>query len=91
MDCVAHCGDVNRGSYVNSLVLTDIAGVRPLIVGPGLPSRVNPCDACVAPSCAGVRLLIVGPGQPSRDCPGVACDALSTSLLQVRGNMTRSG
>src|SRR5580700_8058880 len=25
MDCVAHCGDVNRGSYVNSLVLTDIA------------------------------------------------------------------
>jgi hypothetical protein len=25
MDLVAHCGDVNRGSYVNSLVLTDIA------------------------------------------------------------------
>jgi hypothetical protein len=25
MDCVAHCGDVNRGSYVNSLVMTDIA------------------------------------------------------------------
>jgi hypothetical protein len=25
MDCVAHCGDANRGSYVNSLVLTDIA------------------------------------------------------------------
>jgi len=25
MDCVAHCGEVNRGSYVNSLVLTDIA------------------------------------------------------------------
>lgn len=25
MDLVAHCGDVNRGSYVHSLVLTDIA------------------------------------------------------------------
>jgi hypothetical protein len=25
MDCVAHCGDVNRGSYINSLVVTDIA------------------------------------------------------------------
>jgi hypothetical protein len=25
MDLVAHCGPVNRGSYVNSLVLTDIA------------------------------------------------------------------
>jgi len=25
MDLVAHCGEVNRGSYVNSLVLTDIA------------------------------------------------------------------
>ena len=25
MDLVAHCGDANRGSYVNSLVLTDIA------------------------------------------------------------------
>ncbi len=25
MDCVAHCGDASRGSYVNSLVLTDIA------------------------------------------------------------------
>jgi hypothetical protein len=25
MDLVAHCGSVNRGSYVNSLVLTDIA------------------------------------------------------------------
>jgi hypothetical protein len=24
-DLVAHCGDVNRGSYINSLVLTDIA------------------------------------------------------------------
>jgi hypothetical protein len=23
MDCVAHCGDANCGSYVNSLVLTD--------------------------------------------------------------------
>src|SRR5260221_6201437 len=28
MDCVAHCGDANRGSYVNSLVLTDIATRR---------------------------------------------------------------
>jgi hypothetical protein len=25
MDLVAHCGDVNRGSYVHSLMLTDIA------------------------------------------------------------------
>lgn len=25
MDLVAHCGEVNRGSYINSLVLTDIA------------------------------------------------------------------
>src|SRR5688572_13963213 len=25
MDLVAHCGEVNKGSYVNSLVLTDIA------------------------------------------------------------------
>ena len=25
MDLVAHCGDLNRGSYVHSLVLTDIA------------------------------------------------------------------
>ncbi|OJX06566.1 MAG: hypothetical protein BGO72_16250 [Burkholderiales bacterium 70-64] len=25
MDLVAHCGNVNRGSYVHSLVLTDIA------------------------------------------------------------------
>jgi hypothetical protein len=28
MDLVAHCGDVNRGSYLHSLVLTDIAGWR---------------------------------------------------------------
>ena len=36
MDCVAHCGDANRGSYVNSLVLTDIASgwteASPLVV-----------------------------------------------------------
>jgi len=25
MDLVAHCGDINRGSYIHSLVLTDIA------------------------------------------------------------------
>jgi len=25
MDLVAHCGDVNRGSYIHSLVMTDIA------------------------------------------------------------------
>jgi hypothetical protein len=25
MDLVAHCGEINRGSYVHSLVLTDIA------------------------------------------------------------------
>jgi transposase InsO family protein len=36
MDLVAHCGDVNRGSYVHSLVLTDIASgwteAAPIIV-----------------------------------------------------------
>lgn len=36
MDLVAHCGDVNRGSYVHSLVLTDIASAwtecMPLVV-----------------------------------------------------------
>src|SRR5580692_8096088 len=36
MDLVAHCGDMNRGSYVHSLVLTDIASgwteCAPLIV-----------------------------------------------------------
>ena len=36
MDCVAHCGDANCGSYVNSLVLTDIASgwteASPLVV-----------------------------------------------------------
>jgi hypothetical protein len=36
MDLVAHCGDVNRGSYVHSLVLTDIASgwteCAPLVV-----------------------------------------------------------
>ena len=36
MDCVAHCGDANRGSYINSLVLTDIASgwteAAPLVV-----------------------------------------------------------
>jgi hypothetical protein len=36
MDLVAHCGEVNRGSYVNTLVLTDIASgwteCAPLIV-----------------------------------------------------------
>lgn len=36
MDLVAHCGEVNRGSYVNSLVLTDIASgwteAAPLVV-----------------------------------------------------------
>jgi hypothetical protein len=36
MDLVAHCGEVNRGSYVNSLVLTDIASgwteCAPLVV-----------------------------------------------------------
>src|SRR5262249_56084437 len=25
MDLVAHCGEVNRGSYIHSLVLTDVA------------------------------------------------------------------
>jgi hypothetical protein len=36
MDLVAHCGDINRGSYVHSLVLTDIASAwtecTPLVV-----------------------------------------------------------
>ena len=36
MDLVAHCGDVNRGSYIHSLVLTDIASgwteAAPLVV-----------------------------------------------------------
>lgn len=36
MDLVAHCGDVNKGSYVNSLVLTDITSgwteCAPLVV-----------------------------------------------------------
>jgi transposase InsO family protein len=41
MDLVAHCGDVNRGSYVHSLVLTDIASgwteCAPLIVRESTP------------------------------------------------------
>ncbi len=36
MDTVAHCGEVNRGSYINSLVLTDVASgwteAAPLVV-----------------------------------------------------------
>jgi hypothetical protein len=39
MDLVAHCGSINRGSYVNSLVLTDIASgwteAAPLLVREG--------------------------------------------------------
>src|SRR5688572_28578645 len=39
MDLVAHCGEVNRGSYVHSLVLTDIASgwteAAPLVVREG--------------------------------------------------------
>jgi len=39
MDLVAHCGEVNRGSYVNSLVLTDIASgwteAAPIVVREG--------------------------------------------------------
>ena len=39
MDLVAHCGDANRGSYVHSLVLTDIASgwteCAPLVVREG--------------------------------------------------------
>jgi hypothetical protein len=41
MDLVAHCGPVNRGSYVNSLVLTDIArgwtAAAPIVVREGSP------------------------------------------------------
>ena len=36
MDLVGHCGEMNKGSYVNSLVLTDIASgwteCAPLVV-----------------------------------------------------------
>jgi hypothetical protein len=39
MDLVAHCGDVNRGSYINSLVVADIATgwteAAPLVVREG--------------------------------------------------------
>ena len=39
MDLVAHCGEINRGSYINSLVLTDIASgwteAAPLVVREG--------------------------------------------------------
>jgi hypothetical protein len=39
MDLVAHCGEVNRGSYVHSLVLTDIASgwteAAPMVVREG--------------------------------------------------------
>jgi hypothetical protein len=39
MDLVAHCGDVNRGSYIHSLVLTDIASgwteAAPIVVREG--------------------------------------------------------
>jgi hypothetical protein len=39
MDLVAHCGPVNRGSYVNSLVMTDIASgwteAAPIVVREG--------------------------------------------------------
>jgi transposase InsO family protein len=39
MDLVAHCGEVNRGSYVHSLVLTDIASgwteAAPIVVRDG--------------------------------------------------------
>ena len=39
MDLVAHCGEVNRGSYVHSLVLTDISSAwteaAPLVVREG--------------------------------------------------------
>ena len=39
MDLVAHCGDVNRGSYIHSLVLTDIASgwteAAPVVVREG--------------------------------------------------------
>jgi len=39
MDLVAHCGEVNRGSYINSLVLTDVASgwteAAPIVVREG--------------------------------------------------------
>src|SRR5689334_12676518 len=43
MDLVAHCGSVNRGSYVHSLVLTDIATgwteAAPIVVREGSARR----------------------------------------------------
>lgn len=39
MDLVAHCGEINRSSYINSLVLSDIARgwteAAPLVVREG--------------------------------------------------------
>jgi Integrase core domain len=39
MDLVAHCGEINRGSYIHSLVLTDIASgwteAAPIVVREG--------------------------------------------------------
>jgi hypothetical protein len=44
MDLVAHCGSVNRGSYVHSLVLTDIASgwteAAPIVVREGSLARI---------------------------------------------------
>ena len=50
MDLVAHCGPVNRGSYVNSLVLTDIANnaatikVALLRMAPDSPAPLKSAD-----------------------------------------------
>jgi hypothetical protein len=55
MDLVAHCGDVNRGSYINSLVLTDIAsGWTEAAPGPSrTPAISTPIKRRVNPqSCA---------------------------------------
>jgi hypothetical protein len=35
MDLVAHCGEVNRGSYVHSLVLTGWTEAAPIVVREG--------------------------------------------------------
>ena len=46
MDLVAHCGSVNRGSYVHSLVLTDIASgwteAAPIVVREGSSGGRDP-------------------------------------------------
>ena len=47
MDLVAHCGEVNRGRYINSLVLTDIATGWTECAPPVVrESGLLPCGVC---------------------------------------------